>query len=621
MKKLSKITAVVLIGIILCTYLFQTEQIRNYVSKKEYNSNTTMSSSKTTFDIIWSTNSSETRKTIVHYYDITNNKEIDGSTNWVVPAIGGQKVTLKNRRALTPENELKYDYVEAKVDSISGETIEEISYDPENGWYYYKTTNSTATTWKTTDVSEVHVYLLYEENIETNDLETVETADTSDYINIMAFDYSFKYKDGYVEGINTFNNQQRPFLVAGSGEGNVWYNTWSGNWTTDMINSHKTTYNGSKEFIAKDIIKNTLKNDYPVLTAETGFEDESLDYLFNEEEVEGKLVYGGNTTDTTLNHLFTKDEQGYYSYDSTKNYASLVSNRTDSNNFIVYNAVSRNKAKFMPFNDLSADSWLIGKGVNGWDENYSQYYSGYTEGIGNGNFAFGLKLEFEFIQSENGKDKNNNDEIIQINSDDCVWVFIDDVLVLDQGGIHGETTGIINLSTGEITEDNVTSTISEKLNAASKDIELTSTGTFQNNTQHHVKIYLLERGGYESIFGIKFNLELAEITEYKAEAKKEGEGTVKLSKEKALEGEIVEIDATPSEGYVLSAIKVTDEKGNIIEVTGKTFIMPASNVKVEVIFEKVEVKNPNTTGKLAAIIFIGFIISILISLKYFKKIR
>lgn len=630
MNKIKPISIVVLLFSICFSICMLNDNVHhNLIEVTKYKeSNMTSEYDNKSFDIIWSTDSLGTRKTVVHYYDITNNKEIDGSANWIFQAIDGQKITLSHQKALTPENELKYKYIGAKIDSIDGEGAEEISFSAgENGWYYYPTTDGDRKTWKTKDVLEVHVYLLYEQQEQTNDLELLKTEDTSRTINIMAFDYSFKYHYGYTHGINTSNGKQRPFLVAGTGEAEEWFNKWSGYWTEDMINSHTTSYNNNREFLVQNIVSRKLVDGHPVLSAETDNEGESLSYLFNEESVEGKIVYGGNSTKETLNHFFIKDEDGYYSYNSDENFASLVSTRSNDNDFTVYKVPSsqKNKAKFMPFNDLDNNEELIGKGAHGVEDDYYQYYSGYTEGIGNGNFVFGIKMEFDFTQPKDGKDQNNNDVTFEIGADDCVWVFIDDVLILDLGGVHGTEKTTINFATGEITEGILKSTLAEKINAAKADIKLDSNGLYLENSKHHIKIYSLERGGYESIFKIKFNLQLVEQNLYNTETKTDGNGEVSISQDKAAEGEKIEIVVTPKEGYTLSVIKVIDENGNLIEVSNNSFIMPASDVQIEVIFEKNSsqdnITNPNTVGTLLGIVFIGFGLSILISSKYYKKIK
>lgn len=58
-------------------------------------------------------------------------------------------------------------------------------------------------------------------------------------------------------------------------------------------------------------------------------------------------------------------------------------------------------------------------------------------------------------------------------------------------------------------------------------------------------------------------------------------GTVKLSKTSAKEGEEITITATPNTGYMLNTIKV-----NGTAITGKTFKMPGKNTTVEVTFKK-----------------------------------
>lgn len=68
-------------------------------------------------------------------------------------------------------------------------------------------------------------------------------------------------------------------------------------------------------------------------------------------------------------------------------------------------------------------------------------------------------------------------------------------------------------------------------------------------------------------------------------------GDVTVSSDSAGEGSTVTIIVTPDEGYILGDLIVTDEEGNVIEVTDKgdgehTFEMPASEVSVEVTFVK-----------------------------------
>ena len=66
-------------------------------------------------------------------------------------------------------------------------------------------------------------------------------------------------------------------------------------------------------------------------------------------------------------------------------------------------------------------------------------------------------------------------------------------------------------------------------------------------------------------------------------------GTVTSDKQTATEGETVTLTVTPDAKYKLGTITVTDAEGNPVEVTDKTFVMPASAVTVTVTFEELPI--------------------------------
>lgn len=101
--------------------------------------------------------------------------------------------------------------------------------------------------------------------------------------------------------------------------------------------------------------------------------------------------------------------------------------------------------------------------------------------------------------------------------------------------------------------------------------------------------------------------------------KNDGNGDVVSNKDKAAVGEEVYITIHPNEGYYLKSLTVIDEDGNEIEVVDNKFIMPNSDVTIEVTFEKIE-ENPDT----ADIIFISIVALVACGVVYFvnrKKIK
>lgn len=64
-------------------------------------------------------------------------------------------------------------------------------------------------------------------------------------------------------------------------------------------------------------------------------------------------------------------------------------------------------------------------------------------------YWFGMTMQVNFFQTKGGKLGTGN-MVFRFSGDDDVWVFVDDVLVLDLGGTHGTVNGSINFATGEV---------------------------------------------------------------------------------------------------------------------------------------------------------------------------
>ena len=99
--------------------------------------------------------------------------------------------------------------------------------------------------------------------------------------------------------------------------------------------------------------------------------------------------------------------------------------------------------------------------------------------------------------------------------DDDVWIFIDDVLVADLGGIHNMASVAINFATGKVTinngNDNLDTTIYSQYVAAEKEntVNWTQTGgntIFEDGSCHTLKFFYLERGNTDSNLDLKYNL-------------------------------------------------------------------------------------------------------------------
>ncbi len=337
-------------------------------------------------------------------------------------------------------------------------------------------------------------------------------------------------------------------LEFNSGSGTINANKWTGylsgnnssltGWVPSHYDRQSRTWVGDNingVLPLQGIVERTLEDGYPKLQANgstalggtTGIESsmvESLAYLFDESEIPG-----GKETYTGVQNLLQVDEDGYFYYDSKKNFAEYVE---DTNSFNVYNApgVKTNDEKhstdgwFFPFNDanqvfdIDEDGNLTCASVSGLD------------------YHFGVHMSTRFIQQDGGytTSEQNQEVHYKFSGDDDVLVYIDDVLVADLSGIHDAVNLDINFATGEIlirrmamkseevwdeadqqmerhVSDDTNGAIISQTNLKAQFAAAGITGNFDGNTfaddtYHTLDFFYLERGQGASNMSLYFNL-------------------------------------------------------------------------------------------------------------------
>lgn len=260
------------------------------------------------------------------------------------------------------------------------------------------------------------------------------------------------------------------------------------------FNHWMSNYTGGK--VVQGIVKARLGEDgYPILNSS---DERSMAYLFDpNKEEEGKKIYAD------LSHLLSESEDGTFSFDSDKHYAWYPL-QTGGGDFIVYDGTYTVKGEsgtqipvgFVPFNSYDENNQIISP-----DGPFDHH--------------FGLTLSTNFKMPKDAV-VNDEDMVFDFTGDDDVWVFIDGVLVLDMGGVHGKRSGAINFKTGEVTVDSVASSVPgrpasiDTIGPVSTiaDIFAKQGLTFDNseNSKHSLSLFYVERGGHESNLSMKFNL-------------------------------------------------------------------------------------------------------------------
>lgn len=306
------------------------------------------------------------------------------------------------------------------------------------------------------DVGSQTIKFVY--GISSGDYKSIETANTRGLIDIDLYNYQ--------------NNMTYDSNMSYT----YYFNRPNWEWGYKTQNGYKfgqdAGWTGSSS-VTQGLVSSELVNGFPVLNS-NGQTYKSLDGLFsNKSGTSAKTVAEG------LNHLFQYDSAtGLYSYDSDTNYAYYnIASSNSEKNFIVYDKKdyhgstgSHKTGAFMPFSSL-------------------------TDNTASNKYAFGMKVSFDFMQPKNGQ-INGKDMIFSFSGDDDVWVFVDNKLVLDLGGVHDMASGTINFRTGEV---KVNDTVNTSLQNIFRKL-------FSDYSSHTLKFFYLERGEGESNCSLKFNL-------------------------------------------------------------------------------------------------------------------
>lgn len=311
----------------------------------------------------------------------------------------------------------------------------------------------------------------------------------------------------------------------------------------------------------------------------------SLAYLFDQSSIpsnNGTVPY--KATYQNVKNLFQIDEDGYYYYDARKNFAHFVESstngqreQTSDGSFVLYNSpavvrtdggyectggglacddgsfndYNRSRGNFFPFNSPQDVYDQTAKNSANQDVLWSS--EKYKTNVGNAVLAdhhMGMTVEVDFSQPINGLVNRGSSDAepmrFEFSGDDDVWVFIDDVLVLDIGGIHSELYGTIDFSTGDVeigqswrtngdidaahelfasgtSTANEAARVCEQPNSHVNKTNLRQlfvdagkedsvgwkekTNTFASNSTHKLKMFYLERGNYDSSLKLRFNLQ------------------------------------------------------------------------------------------------------------------
>lgn len=399
-------------------------------------------------------------------------------------------------------------------------------------------------------------------------------------------------------------------------------NNYSGDYNTNNFYPAQKSGNRPVQGIVKKLLGD---NGYPTIDNDAAH---SLDYLFNDTEYSYKKVYPNvnyllkNVTIGNSDHLVYNSNENYAYFDQSSGNFKLYDGTYHIINNDHHRAEDTNKLTdetyetangyemgigFFPFNEYNPD-WR--------DPNFN----------GNGfNHHFGLKMDAEFIN----KPVTRDPVIFKYSGDDDMWIFVDDVLVLDIGGIHEPAEGIIDFTNGFVwvqdnAKDNANSMTKDQVLAsypALKDSDrfpdhifpngwntegnkwivkelnsiFTETGKTWDDTvgaKHTIKMFYLERGGCYSNLAIDMNLPTVKPLSVVKNVDYKGHYSTDYDKREN-DGQIYqfEIQQLTEKGYTKASFVGIDNPFNLKD--GERIDIPLTESDSDKIFRVIE-KNVNT---------------------------
>ncbi|MCR4638792.1 carbohydrate binding domain-containing protein [Ruminococcus sp.] len=368
---------------------------------------------------------------------------------------------------------------------------------------------------------------------------------------IMFFAYGTPAFTGTLRDDDDPNNPQNVYTRVDPDK-----NNYSGDYNT-FGTTYPSPMSGNRP--VQGIVNRKLENGFPVVSGS----GHSLDYLFKTDVSESEKAY--KTVYPDVNHLLRENDVKHLYFNSDDNYAYFDQDTSDfkvyDRTFEIVNDNHHYGTDIDPKTGETYNSAITTDTDNekrgdvdpgfkiGFfpfdDYNYSKKDPNYNTVNATYNHHFGMTMEAQFKNVLVG----NDPVVFKYSGDDDMWIFVDDVLVLDIGGIHEPAGGMIDFTNGIVwVQDNAygyeletgnnsiksqletkgftwtkipkptkigantaTSTVGEGtkwkvsyLEDYYKDGEKTCTAN--DNQEHTIKMFYLERGGCYSNLAMEINL-------------------------------------------------------------------------------------------------------------------